>query len=83
MKNRIKVDLEELIERLQTIADDGYATVELELYESEFYYGDGELIIAAVELGEDINTPYGTIVGVNYDIDEVTYEDFRDHGEEQ
>ena len=39
MENKIKVDVDELIERLQQLKDDGFVTAEIEIYDTDFFEG--------------------------------------------
>lgn len=66
MVNKIKVDVDELIEILQQLKDDGFVTAEIEIYDTDFFEGAGELSISAVDLAEEETMAYGTIAGVNY-----------------
>lgn len=66
MADKIKVDIDELIDRLEQLRCDGYVTVEFQIYDTEFFEGAGELIISAVDLAEEETITYSTLAGVNY-----------------
>jgi len=66
MADKIKVDIDELIDRIEQLRCDGYVTAELQIYDTEFFEGAGELIISAVDLAEEETITYSTLAGVNY-----------------
>ena len=66
MANSVKVDVDELIEKLQQLKEDGFVTAEIEIYESDFYGDTGGLGISAVDLAEEETMSYGTVSGINY-----------------
>ncbi len=66
MADKIKVDIDELIDRLEQLRCDGYVTAEFQIYDTEFFEGAGELIISAVDLAEEETITYSTLAGVNY-----------------
>lgn len=55
---KIRVDIDELVERLQEMQKDDYATVELEITSEKFA---NELVISAVSFEYDEPIPYGTL----------------------
>lgn len=66
MNSKIKIDIDELILRLEQMKDDGYVTVELEVCETDFFYDAGELLLAVVDVMEEETLSYGSIAGINY-----------------
>ena len=41
MADKIKVDIDELIDRLEQLRCDGYVTAEFQIYDTEFFEGAG------------------------------------------
>ena len=64
---RIKVDIDELINKLEEIKQDDYATVEIEIFEDEDEM-DKELLLFAVSFDEDEPIGYGVIAEALEDI---------------
>lgn len=56
--NKIKVDIDELIERLNEMKEDDYITVELEIISDSY---DSELQLNAVSFESDNPVDYGSI----------------------
>lgn len=56
--NKIKVDIDELIERLNEMKEDDYITVELEIISDRY---DSELQLNAVSFESDNPVDYGSI----------------------
>jgi hypothetical protein len=63
MDPKIKVDIEELIERLNQMLEDEYATVELTINTAN-YYDDYTLSLKALDISQEENTDYGEIACV-------------------
>lgn len=55
---KIRVDIDELLSRLQEMQSDDYATVQLEITSEKF---SNELVISAVSFEYDEPIPYGTL----------------------
>lgn len=60
--SKIKVDVDELIERLQEVRQDEFVIVELDIEESSY---DCEMHIRAIGLDDTETTDYGEISEVN------------------
>lgn len=60
MDTKIRVDIEELLESLIGMRDEGYSTVELVINTSN-YYDDYTLDLKAIDISSEENIDYGTI----------------------
>ena len=60
METKIKVDIEELIQRLQNMLDDEFVTVELTI-NTENYYDDYTLGLKAIDISQEENVEYGEL----------------------
>ena len=60
METKIKVDIEELMQRLQDMLDDDYVTVELTI-NTENYYDDYTLSLKALDISQEEDVEYGQI----------------------
>lgn len=58
MESRIKVDIDELMDKLQDIKDDDYTTVELRIVNDEY---SSELELGAYSFDSDEPKQYGSI----------------------
>ena len=67
MASKIKVDIEELLDILGQLQNDGFITTELEIDDSELFYDGGELLVSAIDLSVEEVVRYGSIPGVDYD----------------
>lgn len=56
----IKVDIEELIDKLTAMVEEGFTVAQLSIITSN-YMNDFELRVGAVDLSEDENIEYGSI----------------------
>lgn len=59
-KVSIKVDIEELMEKLKEMLEDDYATVEIDINISD-YYDDYSLGLKAVNIADGEDTDYGEL----------------------
>lgn len=64
MDPKIKVDIEELIERLSQMVEDGFVTAELTLITSN-YIDDTSLKLSAVDISQEDNIDYGEIRSIS------------------
>lgn len=60
MDTTIKVDIEELMEKLTAMLEEGFTAARLSIITSN-YLDDFELKVGAVDLSEDESVEYGTI----------------------
>ena len=60
--NKIKVDIDELMERLNEMKEDDYITVELEIISDRY---DSELQLNAVSFESDNPVDYGSIAEIS------------------
>ena len=67
MECKIKVDIEDLADKLNDMLKDEFATVELTL-ELDGYYGDSSLKLKAIDISQEEDADYGEIPGIpDYD----------------
>lgn len=64
MDPKIRVDIEELIERLNQMLEDGFATAEISIVSSN-YIDDTTLSLSAVDISQDNNVEYGEVCGIS------------------
>ena len=60
MNSNIKVDIEELLEMLKNMMDEGYTIVDIEI-DNSTYYDDSTLNLKAIDLSSSDNVDYGSI----------------------
>lgn len=60
MGAKIQVDIAELMEKLNEMLEDEYATVELKITESE-YFSDSFVELKAIDISEEENCSYGEL----------------------
>lgn len=58
---KIRVDIDELFDKLEAMKEDDYVTVEIEIIEDDY---SNELAISAVSFEEDEPISYGTVCQV-------------------
>lgn len=56
--SKIRVDIDDLTEKLEAMKEDDYVTAELEILEDSY---TSELVVAAVSFEEDTPISYGTV----------------------
>lgn len=59
-KATIRVDIEEVISKLQEMITDGFVTAELTINESE-YFAESTLSLKAVDISQEDNEEYGEV----------------------
>lgn len=66
MNPTIRVDIEELMNLLQSMLDEGYTVTELELDDST-YYDESTLNLKAIDVSSSDNVDYGSVSSVPED----------------
>lgn len=64
MDPHIRVDIEELMEKLKEMQEDDFTTVELTINTSN-YYDDFTLALRAVDISDNNNVEYGEIMNIS------------------
>lgn len=66
MEPKIRVDIEELVDKLKEMLQDGFVTVELTVNMSN-YYDDYTLGMKAIDISEEENGDYGELTCISDD----------------
>lgn len=62
--SKIKVDIEDLLDKLNSMLDDEFSVVEL-VIDSDGFYDESILKLKAIDISEDEDADYGEVQGIS------------------